>query len=193
MFERFTDGARHTVVLAQDQARELCAAHIGTEHLLLGLLVENKGIAASALRSAGLTVEAVRAEISRVVGPDGLGHEDADALQAIGIDLGTVRARIEEAFGPGALERAARRRGRRWRRRRTGFAGHIPFSPRAKKVLELSLREALQLRHNYIGTEHVLLGLLREGRGVATLVLARRGISSDDLRRRILVAVGKVA
>ncbi|MBA3372522.1 MAG: Clp protease [Euzebyaceae bacterium] len=193
MFERFTDRARYTVVLAQTQAREQRASHIGTEHLLVGLLAEGEGVAASVLRSAGLTLEHVRTEILHVVGPDGLGHEDADALQAIGIDLGTVRARIEEAFGPGALDRAARRGRRRWRRCHTGSSGHIPFSPRAKKALELSLREALRLQHNYIGTEHVLLGILHEGRGVAAVVLARRGINADDLRRQVLAAVGKAA
>nr|MBA3621272.1 Clp protease [Euzebyales bacterium] len=92
MFERFTDRARATVVLAQTQARDLRAAHIGTEHLLLGLLAEEDGVAASVLRSAGLTIEQVREEIPRVVGACGLGLEDADALRAIGIDLGTVRA-----------------------------------------------------------------------------------------------------
>ncbi len=193
MFERFTDRARATVVLAQTQAHDLRAAHIGTEHLLLGLLAEEDGVAASVLRSAGLTTEQVREEIPRVVGACGLGLEDADALRAIGIDLGTVRARVEEAFGPGALDRAVQRRRWRWRRGGTGSFGHIPFSPRAKKALELSLREALRLRHNYIGTEHVLLGLLREGQGVAALVLTRCGISHDDLRRRTLAAVGKAA
>jgi ATP-dependent Clp protease ATP-binding subunit ClpA len=114
--------------------------------------------------------------------------DDADALRAIGIDMENVRARIEESFGPGALERA------RFGGRRRGLAcGHVPFSPRSKKVLELSLREALRLRHDYIGTEHILLALLREGEGLAARILADSGVRPDDLRRAVLVAIGKAA
>jgi hypothetical protein len=132
---------------------------------------------------------------------------DAEALRAIGIDVDSIRERIEESFGPGALERARRgpRRGRRLQLRRPERRGtscsestwpignHIPFTPRSKKVLELSLREAIHLRHNYIGTEHILLGLLREGEGLAAMVLVKQGLSIDDLRRRVLHAIGKVA
>ena len=145
---------------------------------------------------------------------------DADALRILGIDLEAVREAAEAAFGPGALDwasvaatRSARRRFGRglrlrpFRRQRrscsTGrphgerpsafLGGHITFTPRAKKVLELSLREALALRHHYIGTEHILLGLIREGEGLAAEVLVLHGVGLDDLRRRVLAALGKAA
>ncbi len=144
---------------------------------------------------------------------------DADALRVLGIDLDAVREAAEAAFGPGALDwasvavtRPARRRFGRGlrpfsrRRRRpcstgrphgerppTFVGGHITFTPRAKKVLELSLREALALRHRYIGTEHILLGLIREGEGLAAEVLVLHGVGLDDLRRRVLAALGKAA
>src|SRR5579884_2903355 len=119
MFERFTDRARRVVVLAQEEARMLNHNYIGTEHILLGLIHEGEGVAAKALESLGISLEAVRQQ-------------------------------VEEIIGQG----------------QQAPSGHIPFTPRAKKVLELSLREALQLGHNYIGTEHILLGLIREGEGV---------------------------
>ena len=186
MFERFTSGARTVVELAQVEARTLRHGYVGTEHLLLGLLGEEHGIAARALRDAGVTAEAVRRDVRRLV-DNPLTGADADALRAIGIDVESVRARVEESFGPGALERArfgCRRGASRW---------HIPFSPRSKKVLELSLREAIRLRHNCIGTEHVLLGLLREGEGLAARILVDAGVRADDLRRSVLAAIGKVA
>jgi ATP-dependent Clp protease ATP-binding subunit ClpC len=124
MFERFTNNARHAVVLAQEEARRMQHNYIGTEHVLLGLLGEPNGLACRALAGLGLSLEAARDEVTDIVGT-----------------------------GAAAL------------------SGHIPFTPRAKKTLELSLREALQLHHNYIGTEHILLGLIREGDGVAAQVL----------------------
>ena len=126
MFERFTDRARRVVVLAQEEARMLNHNYIGTEHILLGLIHEGEGVAAKALESMGISLDAVRAQ-------------------------------VEEIIGQG----------------QQAPSGHIPFTPRAKKVLELSLREALQLGHNYIGTEHILLGLIREGEGVAAQVLVK--------------------
>ncbi|HTZ24890.1 MAG TPA: Clp protease N-terminal domain-containing protein, partial [Streptosporangiaceae bacterium] len=120
MFERFTNRARHVVVLAQEEARDLKHNYIGTEHILLGLLGEPEGYAGRVLASFGITRAGAREEVTAMIG------------------LG--------AAAP---------------------SGHIPFTPRAKKTLELSLREALQLHHNYIGTEHILLGLIREGDGVA--------------------------
>jgi ATP-dependent Clp protease ATP-binding subunit ClpA len=124
MFERFTNRARHAVVLAQEEARRLQHNYIGTEHVLLGLLGEPDGFACRALAGVGMSLEAARNEVTAIVG------------------TGSVAP-----------------------------PGHIPFTPRAKKTLELSLREALQLGHNYIGTEHVLLGLIKEGEGVAAQVL----------------------
>ena len=124
MFERFTNRARHAVVLAQEEARRLQHNYIGTEHVLLGLLGEPDGLAYRALAGVGMSLEAARNEVTAIVG------------------TGTA-----------------------------SLSGHIPFTPRAKKTLELALREALQLHHNYIGTEHILLGLIREGEGVAAQVL----------------------
>jgi ATP-dependent Clp protease ATP-binding subunit ClpA len=185
MFERFTDRAREVTVDAQVVARRLGHSHIGTEHLLLGLL-ETDGIAAQVLSGLGVTPVAVEREIVREVGRGPLGTGDAEALGAIGIDLDEVRRRMEASFGPGALH---------WhpdphcRGDRPRPGGHIPFSPRAKKVLELSLREALALKHRHIGTEHILLGLVREGEGLAMLVLTRLGAGPQAIRARVLDAL----
>jgi hypothetical protein len=139
MFERFTDRARRVVVLAQEEARRLNHAHIGTEHLLLGLIREGEGVAAR-------------------------------ALEALGINRAAVRREVEEIVGRGQQPPP----------------GHIPFTPRAKKVLELSLRESNQLGHNYIGTEHILLGLLREGEGVAAQVLVKMGVDLNRVRQQVM-------
>jgi ATP-dependent Clp protease ATP-binding subunit ClpA len=182
MFERFTDDARQTVVQAQYEARELRHAHIGTEHLLLGLLGRESTPSAQVLRAHGLTREAVIDAITAYRGSDDL---DAEALTTLGIDLEAVRNRVEAAFGPGALEERAGRSG--GRRSREG--GHIPFTPRAKKVLELSLRETLALKQNRIADGHILLGLLREGDGLAAKVLHDRGIDPAAVRREITAAL----
>jgi hypothetical protein len=139
MFERFTDRARRVVVLAQEEARLLNHNHIGTEHILLGLIHEGEGIAYLALTELGISLDAVRAQVEAEIG--------------------------QGSEAPG---------------------GHIPFTPRAKKVLELSLREALQLGHNYIGTEHILLGLIREGEGVAAQVLVGLGADLDRVRQQVV-------
>jgi ATP-dependent Clp protease ATP-binding subunit ClpA len=139
MFERFTDRARRVVVLAQEEARLLNHNYIGTEHVLLGLIHEGEGVAAKALESLGIKLEAVRREVEQTIG-----------------------------------------------RGKQSQSGHIPFTPRAKKALELSLREALQLNHNYIGTEHILLGLIREGEGVAAQVLIRLGGDLDRVRQQVI-------
>jgi ATP-dependent Clp protease ATP-binding subunit ClpC len=139
MFERFTDRARRVVVLAQEEARMLNHNYIGTEHILLGLIHEDEGVAAKALKS-------------------------------LGIALDEVRHQVEEIIGQG----------------RQAPSGHIPFTPRAKKVLELSLREALQLGHNYIGTEHILLGLIHEGEGIAAQVLVKLGADLGRVRQQVL-------
>ena len=139
MFERFTDRARRVVVLAQEEARRLDHNHIGTEHLLLGLLREGDGVAARALSALHISLDQARLEIEGIIG-----------------------------------------RGRR------PSSDHIPFTPRAKKVLELSLREAQQLGHAYIGTEHLLLGLLREGEGVAAQVLVTLGADLNRVRQQVI-------
>jgi len=139
MFERFTNRARHVVVLAQEEARRLQHNYIGTEHILLGLLDEPEGIGAKALDRFGMTLTATREEVRGIVGT-----------------------------GPSAP------------------SGHIPFTPRAKKTLELALREALQLHHNYIGTEHILLGVIREGDGVGAQVLRQHAPDLAAIRAAVL-------
>jgi Clp amino terminal domain, pathogenicity island component len=139
MFERFTDRARRVVVLAQEEARMLSHNYVGTEHILLGLIHEGEGVAAKALESLGISLEAVRAQVEEIIGQ---GEQTP--------------------------------------------SGHIPFTPRAKKVMELSLREALQLGHDYIGTEHILLGLIREGDGVAAQVLIRLGADLNRVRHQVI-------
>jgi ATP-dependent Clp protease ATP-binding subunit ClpA len=173
MFERFTEGARGAVIGAEHHATALHHGYIGTEHLLLGLLDEPDSPAARVLASAGITGPRVLAEVERLVGR-GEPDLDADALATLGIDLDAVRERVERTFGPGAL---ARRRGRR--RRWAVTDGRRPFTPRAKKVLELSLREAVARGDAFIGAEHLLLGMLREGEGVAAEILAGAGLSRE--------------
>ena len=185
MFEHFTERAQGTVVFAQEEALGLHHRYIGTEHLLLGLLRDSKSVGYLALGRLGVRLDDVRSEVVRLVGegpsrtPD---KKDAEALRVLGIDLDEIRRRTEEVFGEGALERAvpARRRGRR---RACGpSVGQIPFTRRAKKVLELALREAKALRHDYIGTEHILLGLVSEREGLAARMLAERSASDERVR-----------
>jgi len=150
VYEEFTDRARRAVVQAQEEARMLSHNHIGTEHILLGLIHED-GVAGKTLESLGISLDAVRQQIEEIIGR---GQQQAPS-------------------------------------------GHIPFTPRAKKVLELALREALQLDHKYIGTEHILLGLIREGDGVAALVLVRLGADLNRVRQQVIHLLqghqGKVA
>ena len=186
VFERFTDGARSVVTVAQEEARILRHHYLGTEHLLLGLLHVD-GVASVTFGRLGVRLVDVRRDIVRIVG-EGIEPvpDDASALRSIGIDLDEVRSRVEEMFGPGALDRpgpgASRRRRGRCDHDAVRTTGRVPLTPRAKKVLELSLREALRLRHRYIGTEHILLGLVREGEGVAAQILTSRGGSLDRVR-----------
>jgi len=190
MFERFTTAAREVVINSQQEARRLGHPFIGTEHVLLGLIHDPGSATTRLLSPHGLDPATVGADIQRLVGdkfePDlsftDADAEDAAALKAIGIDLAKVRAAIEESFGAGSLQlppREPRRRGLFGRR--TG-GGHIPFSARAKKVLELSLREAIRLHHNFIAPEHIMLGLLREGDGLACRILADHEVDFAKLR-----------
>ena len=139
MFERFTEGARRTVVLAQEEARDLLHNYIGTEHILLGLLRKEDGLAAKALQAAGVSLEEVRRRVEEIIGR-GEGHS----------------------------------------------SGHIPFTPRAKRTLELALREALQMSHQSVATDHILLGILREGEGVAAQVLSAMGVTRHSMRVEVL-------
>jgi ATP-dependent Clp protease ATP-binding subunit ClpA len=182
MFERFTHPARQVVVLAQAEARRLDHTRIGTEHLLLGLLVEGHGIAARALANLGLQEEATRHAIVEAVDAASPTEPDPKALKAIGIDLDAVRRKVEETFGPGALDRVScRKAGRRGSR-----ISHIPLTSGAKKALELTLREALRLGDRHLDTEHILLGLLREGDGIAAQLLRRAGIDLPIAQAKVL-------
>ena len=142
MFERFTDRARRVVVQAQEESRRLNHSYIGTEHLLLGVLREDDGVAAEALASLEVGLDPAREQVAEIVG-----------------------------------------------RGQQAPSGHIPFTPRAKKVLELSLRQALQLGHPYIGPEHILLGVIAEGHGVAVEVLRVLGAPPERIRARVLELV----
>lgn len=176
MFERFTDGAREVVTGAQRHAVALHHGWIGTEHLLLGLLDDPDGRAARVLRDRfALDGEWVRAEVERVVGR-GEPDLDADALATLGIDLDAVRDRVERTFGAGALS------GSRRCRRGLMRGPAVPFTPRAKKALELSLREAIAMGDTFIGSEHVLLGVAREGDGVGARILRSRGADRAAVR-----------
>ena len=146
MFERFTEQSRRVVVLAQEEARMLGHNHIGSEHLLLGLLHERGGTAADVLASAGITVEAARAQVEELAVP-----------------------------------------------RDKSPTGHIPFTQRAKKILELSLREALEQRKSYIGTEHILLALMRDSDGMGARVIERLGGSLPALRQQVIDKVAEAA
>jgi ATP-dependent Clp protease ATP-binding subunit ClpA len=172
MFERFTDEARMVVRQAQEEARRLRHPLIGTEHLLLGLAEVDGGPGRQALRDRGLEAADLRRRIVRIVRPPE-GDLAPEALATLGIDLDEVRRVTEASFGPGALDA---------RRHKPMASGHIPFSKRAKKVLELSLRESLRLGHNHIGDGHILLGLIREGEGVAARALVDAGVDLTDLR-----------
>ncbi|GAA0511839.1 Clp protease [Paractinoplanes deccanensis] len=189
MFERFTTEARAVVIRAQEEARALGHGHIGTEHVLIALVADPDGPVAAALRDKGITADFVRGEARRRVertpplSPVDRDAEDAAALKAIGIDLDAVRAAIERNFGAGALRLPhpePKKRGL-FGRFYAG-TGHVPFTKRNKKVLELSLREALRLNQKFIAPEHIALGLVREGEGLAMLILADRGVDFDRFR-----------
>lgn len=183
MFERFTDDARRVVTAAQVEARRLNHPRIGTEHLLLGMLQDPESPAARVL--TGLDHGGAEARLRDILNqPAGRrGHElDAELLSTIGIDLDAIREKVEEAFGPGALDREPVRDHRGHLR----SGRHIPFGPRAKKTLELSLREALALKHKAITDGHVLLGLIREGEGLAMQIITEAGISPTRVREALV-------
>lgn len=179
MFERFSRPAREAVVQARHEAQALGHRHFGTEHVLLALAWQPGG-AHDALVAAGLTRERVAEALT---GAGVLGAADADALKTVGIDLDAVLSRITETFGPDALRRAMP----------AGRRGRVGVSPRLKKVLGLALREAVHLGSNTIGTEHILLGILRDGRGRAAKVIADAGVSPAALRRAVLDGLGQAA
>ena len=188
MFERFTDRARQTVKGAAQEARQLGGSYIGTEHLLLAILHLDGGIAHDVLIEAGTSYDSVRRAMLDAESTQVDLLDDAEALESIGIDLNAVKAKLEEAFGPGVLdEPPPEKKGWLGRRRQESSAWHLPFTPRSKMVLELGLREALALKHNYIGTEHLLLGLIRE-EGRAAKLLTERGVDLKQLRAKTIEA-----
>ena len=180
MFERFTTQARSVVTLAQDEARELGHPDVGTPHLLLGILDEPDTAGGRALAALGIDRNEVRDDVRRFErDPAAFSEEDVDALRSVGIDLDEVRRTVEQSFGPGALERSTSGG------RRLG-AGHVPFTVGAKKALELALREAIHLGHRSIGTEHLLLGLVRDEGRSAARILAARGADRERVRAEVL-------
>ena len=179
MFERFTPDAREVVVRAQKEARALHHGFIGTEHLLLGL-AGGRTPTATVLTQHGLTSQSVREAVMAYLGATDI---DAAALGTVGIDLDAVRASVEATFGPGALDMTAGQPSREPK-------GHIPFTARAKKVLELSLRESLALQSGEISDGHIALGLIREGEGLAVKILHDRGLDLPDLAQEIRTAIG---
>jgi ATP-dependent Clp protease ATP-binding subunit ClpA len=193
MFERFTTAARQTVVRAKKEADDLGAGLIGTQHLLLALTSPDAGVAYQVLHAAGLDERRVRAETVRLVGTPTrvLGEEDAAALRTIGIDLDSVLARIEESFGPDATRVPPATPPGEQLRRRSRRASR--FTPRARKTVELALREAIRLHERHLGTEHLLLGLIREGEGLAARILVDNGIALDDLRGAVLARLDRAA
>jgi len=144
MFDRFTDRARKVMNLAKQEAQRLNHEYIGTEHILLGLIQEGSGVAASVLKNLGIDMKKIRSEIEKIV-------KGSPTMVTM---------------------------------------GSLPFTPRAKKVLELSLEEASQLGHNYIGTEHLLLGLIKENEGIAARVLTNLGVKLEEVREEVLEFLG---
>jgi ATP-dependent Clp protease ATP-binding subunit ClpA len=193
VFERFSPSARETVVAARSEARRLRHQYVGTEHLLLGLVdaAREDGahgasttIAATVLTASGLNAVYIRSQIIRLVGDgaNGLGDDEASALHSIGIDLDAVRSRLEESFGEGVLDRPGPE----------PTASRTPFTARAKKALGLSVREARQLGSGTLQPEHILLGLTREGAGVAAMILTTKA-PLPTLRERVLAELGTAA
>jgi ATP-dependent Clp protease ATP-binding subunit ClpA len=182
MFERFTQSARNTVVSATEEARGLGHDFIGTEHLLLGLLHQPADPGVDVLVWNGLDLATARAAVQRLL--DGRGEDiDGAALGAIGIDLDAVTERVEAAFGAGALSRPSGGGTGRGRAR-----GRLRFTNRAKKALELSVRAVQGRGDDHLGTGHLLLGLLREGGGLAVVVLRDHGIDLAALERSVEAA-----
>jgi ATP-dependent Clp protease ATP-binding subunit ClpA len=178
MFERFSAQARETVVQAREQAHLLHHGYIGCEHLLLALSGGHGTPAAGALAAFGLHTAALRARVIEVVGPGDAGL-DADALASLGIDLDAVRRATEANFGRGALDRGTYQRGR------PCAGGRIPFTPRAKKALELALRAAARSGDREISTGHLLLGVIEQHDNAALRVLEAAEVPARALRQEV--------
>jgi ATP-dependent Clp protease ATP-binding subunit ClpA len=198
MFERFTDKARKVVILAKNKAAEQGDDQIRPVHMLYGVTATD-GVAAQALTALGVDAAAVERELRRAGGaspgpagaPDETPGGDAEALAAIGIDLDEIKRRIEESFGPGALEQVPLTP-----KGPLNWTGRLPLSEAAKLSLAQSLREARALHHKYIGTEHLLLGLLRVAerhpRGEFAATLPDLGLDPATARGRVLAEVTQI-
>ena len=173
MFEKFTNLAKRSITLSQDEAITLGHDFIGTEHMLLGLVRVPESIAGQILGEQGVTADRVRAQALRLLEAAGVsangGREATEALAVIGIDVEEIRRRADDTFGPGQFKFP-----------RPGY------TRRAKTVLELTLRESTELGHDYIGTEHLLLAMLAEGEGVGVQVLGGLGVDPAALRTTVL-------
>ena len=144
-YNRFSERAQRAILIAQEEAKRLNHDYVGTEHILLGLVAINEGVAAQVLANLGVDLKRVRAEIEKIVGT-----------------------------GDNVMQ-----------------LGEIPFTPRSKKVLELAVEEAQKMGHTYVGTEHILLGLIREEEGVAARVLENLGIRLEVVRKEVLNLLGE--
>lgn len=167
ILNRFAKETRRCVVAAVEEARMLGHDSIGDEDLLLGILHADEGDATEALTSLGVTLEGARKESEGIL---------SDALSSTGISIEEVRREAGDAFDMSIPD---------YRK--------IPFSPQAKKVLERALREAVRLGYNHLGTEHVLLGILRNEDGTAVRMLAGMGVSTDVLEERLYELRGRAA
>ncbi|SHP75219.1 Clp protease N-terminal domain-containing protein [Mycobacteroides abscessus] len=193
MFEKFQKSAKVAVVLSQEEAREMDDTRIGAEHVLVGVL-DSAGAPLSELMGGyGLTADGVRDRLRAGSEQPPMDDEDAEALRAIGIDLSQVRESVSKVFGPQAFDKAFEKSGRRKARVR-GWRpfGMIPFNSSAKKCLELALREAIAHKDNWIGCEHMVLGILRGGDPVALAVITER-VSADELRQAVVGLLDQAA
>lgn len=171
MFERFSKQARYVVAEAVEIAQGLGQSEFGSDHMLLALAGQPEPVAAHALAEAGVDVERIRAAVVARHGSSNTLADDEEALRLLGIDLAAVRAKVEESFGEGALDMPRRK-------------GRPRLSKEGRKTLELALREAVRLKDNYIGAEHLLLGILRT-EGAGHDVLRALDVDVAALRRRL--------
>lgn len=193
MFEKFQKSAKVAVMLSQEEAREMDDTRIGAEHVLVGVL-DSAGAPLSELMGGyGLTADGVRDRLRAGSEQPPMDDEDAEALRAIGIDLSQVRESVSKVFGPQAFDKAFEKSGRRKARVRGWHPfGMIPFNSSAKKCLELALREAIAHKDNWIGCEHMVLGILRGGDPVALAVITER-VSADELRQAVVGLLDQAA
>jgi ATP-dependent Clp protease ATP-binding subunit ClpA len=181
VFERFTADGRSAVEDAVAEARRLGHRRVGTEHLLLALLGTDT-VAGRALAGSGVDRAQAEHDLQSLRAPD---RPDAGSLEVLGIDLDEVKRRVDDAFGPGALERTTA-----WLR---SGSGRPRFIPESKKALELALREALALGHRAVGSEHILLGMLRDRHTVALELLGRQGVAVPAIRTAVLEQLRRTA